>query len=56
MTDFNPEELLHVAVEGSNSTKTIPVPLGEWEATVGKPAFRQVQIKKEVGKGKAENS
>ena len=45
MSNFNPDDLLHIAVEASNSTITVPVPLGEWPGTLGKPTFKQVTIK-----------
>jgi len=44
--DFNPEELLHSGMNEASSTNIIPVPLGDWEGTLGKPSFRQAVIKK----------
>ncbi len=46
MSEFNPDDLLHTAVEDANSTTIIPVPIGDWEGILGKPVFRQATIKK----------
>ena len=46
MTDFNPDDLMHTSMDKKSSTAIIPVPLGDWEGTLGKPTFRQAVIKK----------
>lgn len=43
---FNPEDLLHTEAGGANSTKAIPVPVGEFLSQCGKPSVRQNTIKK----------
>lgn len=37
---------MHTSVEGSQDTKLTPVPLGDWDGILGKPTFRQAEIKK----------
>jgi hypothetical protein len=44
--EFNPEELVNTSVEGANSTKITPAPIGDWSGILGKPAFRQATVKK----------
>jgi hypothetical protein len=44
--DFNPDELMHSSMNKASSTSIIPVPVGDWEATLGKPIFRQNAITK----------
>lgn len=46
MSTFNPDDLLHTAVDGAQDTKLIPVPIGEWDGILGKPSFRQAEIKR----------
>lgn len=43
--DFNPDELMHTSMNKASSTAVVPVPVGDWEATLGKPTFRQNTIK-----------